>query len=69
MQPAQHQAIPAAVPMIALADQALSPAAMASHLRRVSGAAALCFARVMHEESAWANDSWGRYWAEVMQRV
>ena len=42
---------------------------MARYLRRTSGDAALCFARAMHEESAWANAAWGSYWADVIRLV
>lgn len=45
------------------------PQAMAHYLRRTSGSAAFCFARAMHEDSAWANERWGDYWADVMRLV
>jgi hypothetical protein len=45
------------------------PQAMAHYLRRTSGSAAFCFARAMHEDSAWANENWGEYWADVMRLV
>ena len=47
----------------------LGPAAMARYLRRVNGDAALCFARDLHEKAAWANESWGEYWAAVIRMV
>ena len=47
----------------------LSPAAMAKHLRRSTGADALCFARAMQEYAAWANEGWGMFWAEVVREV
>jgi hypothetical protein len=46
-----------------------TPQAMAQYLRRTSGSAAHCFARAMHEDSAWANETWGDYWADVMRLV
>ena len=69
MQQAQHHTIHEAMPVIAVVDPGLSPSAMARQLRQTSGDAALCFARVMHEQSAWANQSWGDYWAEVISQV
>ena len=69
MQPAQHQLIPACIPIPAMQGAFLSPAAMAQHLRRASGPAALCFALAMHEEAAWANEQWGAYWADVIREV
>ena len=57
-------------PATAVADRsALSPLAMALHLRAAGGDAAFRFARAMHEGSAWANEDWGRYWADVMRLV
>ena len=50
-------------------DSALSPAAMARHLRRSGGEAALCFARSIYEDAAWANEEWGAYWAAVIRLV
>ena len=47
----------------------LSPAAMAVHLLRTHPASARCFAQAMYEGSAWANDEWGDYWADVMNLV
>jgi hypothetical protein len=46
-----------------------TPQAMAQYLRRTSGSAAYCFAQAMHEGSAWANETWGDYWANVMRLV
>jgi hypothetical protein len=46
-----------------------TPHAMAQYLRRTSGSAAYCFAQAMHEDSAWANETWGEYWANVMRLV
>ncbi len=46
-----------------------TPQAMAQYLRRTSGSAAYCFAQAMHEGSAWANEAWGKYWADVMRLV
>ena len=60
---------PIPAPMLFAEDPASSPAAMASYLRRTSGDAAFCFARAMHEDSAWANPEWGAYWADVMRLV
>ncbi len=57
-------------PATAVADRsALPPLMMALHLRAAEGGAAFCFARAMHEGSAWANEDWGRYWADVMRLV
>ncbi len=47
----------------------LSPAAMAKHLHRSTGVDAPCFARAMQEYAAWANESWGMFWAEVVQEI
>ncbi len=70
MQTMQLSPRAAARPVTAIADRsALSPLAMALHLRAAEGDAAFCFARVMHEGSAWANEDWGRYWADVMRLV
>ncbi len=69
MQTVQQQPTPAVRPVAALLDDVLSPAAMAQHLRRTSGSAALCFAQAMHEGSAWANEAWGAYWADVIKAV
>ena len=69
MQAVQQQPIPASPPAAALLDGVLSPAAMAQHLRRAAGSAALCFAQAMHEGAAWANDAWGDYWADVIKAV
>ena len=72
MQIAQHQPTR---PMVSVAgllfsnDPARCPAAMAQYLRQTSGDAALCFARAMHEDSAWANEAWGSYWADVIRLV
>ncbi len=69
MQTAQFPPM-AARPVTAVADRsALSPLAMALHLRAAEGGAAFCFARAMHEGSAWANEDWGDYWADVMRLV
>ena len=72
MQIAQHQPVQPNVsaPILLLSDDpARCPAAMARYLRQTSGDAALCFARAMHEESAWANEDWGSYWADVIRLV
>ena len=69
MQAVQQQPTQVAPPVAALLDGALSPSAMALHLRRTSGSAALCFAKAMHEGAAWANESWGAYWADVIKAV
>ena len=69
MQAVQQQPTQAVPPAAPLADGALSPSAMAQHLRRTSGSAALCFAKAMHEGSAWASDAWGAYWADVIKAV
>ena len=47
----------------------LSPAAMATYLRRTGGDAAPCFAQAMYDEAAWANEAWGAYWAEIVRLV
>ena len=47
----------------------LSPAAMAGHLRRTNPVNARCFALAMHEDAAWANEDWGRFWADVLRLV
>ncbi len=47
----------------------LTPAAMARYLRRTRGETALCFAQAIHAESAWANETWGAYWAAVVRMV
>ena len=47
----------------------LSPAAMASHLRRSNPLEARCFAKAMHEDAAWANEAWGQFWADVVRLV
>lgn len=47
----------------------LSPAAMAGYLRRSDPLRARCFAEAMHEGAAWANEAWGRFWADVVQLV
>ena len=62
--------VPSQVPAIAMPKPlAFPPHAMAQYLRRTSGSAAYCFARAMHEDSAWANEDWGDYWADVMRLV
>ncbi len=70
MQTVQHQPALHGFPVAALArHDPLSPAAMASHLRRTNPDEALCFARAMYDDAAWANESWGQYWADVMRLV
>ncbi len=71
MQPAVFQSAAASVPpALIAAELPLAPAAMARYLRRTNGAAAaLCFAQAIYEDSAWANDDWGAYWADVMRLV
>ena len=70
MHVASHQPIAGAAPCAALVNDApLSPAGMASYLRRTNGPAALCFAQAIYEDAAWANDAWGAYWADVVRRV
>ena len=72
MQIAQHQTVRPMVSAPAMLfpdDPARCPAAMARYLRQTSGDAALCFARAMHEGSAWANEEWGSYWADVIRLV
>jgi hypothetical protein len=69
MQVAQHQPIGALIPALFADEPATCPAAMARYLRRTSGDAAYCFARAMHEDSAWANEDWGAYWADVMRLI
>ena len=56
-------------PALAGLPASMAAAEMAQHLRRVSGADALCFAQAMHEGSAWANEAWGEFWAEVVRQV
>ncbi len=47
----------------------LSPADMAQRLRQVYSDDARCFAATIHEESAWANERWAAYWADVLRLV
>ena len=47
----------------------LSPAGMALHLRRSGGDAALCFAQAIYDDSAWANESWAAFWAEIIRLI
>ena len=56
-------------PPPAVAVSALSPEGMARYLRRTAGTAALCFARAIYEDAAWANEAWGAYWADVVRLV
>ena len=56
-------------PVVMTAASTFPPQAMAGHLRRTSGTAALCFAQAMHDGSAWANEAWGAYWADVIRLV
>lgn len=75
MQGAQHQPVrstgdaPILITMMLRDEPARCPAAMARYLRRTNGDAALCFARAMHEDAAWANEEWGSYWAAVVRLV
>ncbi len=72
MQIAKHQPSQPIVSVASLLlsdDPARCPAAMARYLRKTSGDAALCFARAMHEDAAWANEDWGSYWADVIRLV
>ena len=72
MQVSQHQPTRPAIPdagILFATDPASCPAAMALYLRRTNGDAALCFARAMYAESAWANEEWGSYWADVIRLV
>lgn len=72
MQVVQHPSASPGLPVSSILfsdDPAQCPAAMARYLRRTSGDAALCFARAMHEDSAWANEAWGSYWADVIRLV
>jgi len=47
----------------------LSPADMAQRLRKAYSKDARCFAATIHEDSAWANDHWAAYWADVLRLV
>jgi len=47
----------------------LSPADMARRLRQAYSEDARCFAATIHEESAWANERWAAYWADVLRLV
>jgi len=47
----------------------LSPADMARRLRQTYSEDARCFAATIHEDSAWANERWGAYWADVLRLV
>ena len=47
----------------------LSAAVMAGHLRRAGGEAALCFARSIYDDAAWASEDWAAYWADVMRLI
>jgi hypothetical protein len=47
----------------------LSPAAMAQHLRETAPRTARRFARAMHDRVAWANESWGEFWADVERLI
>ncbi len=69
MQPAVFQSAASVPSALIAAELPLSPAAMARYLRRTNGAAALCFAQAIYEGSAWANDDWGAYWADVVRLV
>ncbi len=55
--------------VVSTLSSALSPAAMAHHLRRVDPLLALCFAQAMYDRVAWANEDWGAYWADVVRLV
>jgi hypothetical protein len=60
----------AALPMEARpAPTFLSPADMARRLVQAHAANAKCFALAMYERSAWANDHWAAYWAEIIDLV
>ncbi len=65
--PGTAHAVPPALVLQGAA--AFTPDAMAQYLRRTNGDAALCFAQAMHDGSAWANDAWGAYWADVVRLV
>jgi len=47
----------------------LSPADMARRLRHAYSEDARCFAAAIHEDSAWANERWAAYWADVLRLV
>ena len=47
----------------------LSPADMARRLRQTYSEDARCFAAAIHEDSAWANERWAAYWADVVRLV
>jgi hypothetical protein len=53
----------------AVADGPLSPAAMARHLRETAPHSARRFARAMYDKVAWANESWGEFWADVERLI
>ncbi len=67
--PSHMPPIPNPAIVLPLNSSGFPPHAMAQYLRRTSGSAAHCFARAMHEDSAWANQDWGDYWADVMRLV
>jgi hypothetical protein len=52
-----------------VADGPLSPATMARHLRETDPRSARRFARAMHDRVAWANESWGAFWADVERLI
>ena len=66
---AMPQTSPGTSPGTSPKTSEFTPQAMAQYLRRTSGSAAYCFAQAMHEGSAWANEAWGKYWADVMRLV
>ena len=47
----------------------LSAAVMAHYLRETNAGNARCFALQMQVQTAWANESWGDYWADVARMV
>jgi hypothetical protein len=70
MQLVTHQPALSGFPVAAFtARTGLSPMAMAGHLRRTNPDVALCFARAMYDDAAWANEGWGAYWADVMRLI
>ncbi len=69
MQQISPGVMPAQLAAIAMPPADFSAYAMAKYLRRTSGSAARCFAQAMHDDSAWANERWGAYWADVVRLV
>jgi hypothetical protein len=57
------------MPRRAAAADGFSPSIMAGYLRETNPLGARSFALEMQERAAWANESWGAYWAAVARLV